>query len=177
VALVLLLVCSFALGYSFGGEAGAVVVANGPGLLNDVPGEDLVDLLARVEAAADRRGEVERLTFPDSLRGVEVAGSEAPAAWVVATAVEPPAVEQAPPQAPHESSTFSVLVARVAQPTEADELRVKLEAAGLGPVHTSRVAGVVAVAYGSYESEAEAEETFVQLGLLELSSNPVVISQ
>ena len=158
--LVLLLVCSFALGYSVGGQVAVEAPQHDSDFLAEVPGEELVDLLARVETAADRRGEVERLTFPDSLRGVESGEVAAKQALKVLT--------------PSSPSSYSVVVARVPDTVAARDLGKRLEALGLGPVNTSEVEGVFEVKYGSFTSVGAAEATLGKLETLELNSEPVV---
>ena len=166
---VLLLVCSFALGYSVGGQAANETSGARPGLLAAVPGEELVDLLARVETAADRRGEVERLTFPDSLRGVEAA--EVIQEAVVNGDVERP-VEQKPAAA--SESSYAVVVARLSDTEKAQELGWRLQELGLSPVNTREHEGVFEVKYGRYASVDAAEATLSMLEPLSLSSEPVV---
>lgn len=158
--LVLLLVCSFALGYSVGGQVVVEAPKHGSDFLAEVPGEELVDLLARVETAADRRGEVERLTFPDSLRDVQ--SGEAPAS---------PALKLPVSSSP---SSYSVVVARLPDTVAARDLGKRLEVLGLGPVNISEVEGVFEVKYGRFTSEGAAEATLGKLETLGLNSEPVV---
>ena len=137
---VLLMVCtSFFLGFRAGNRD--VVVAGPTHFTSEAPREDLVELLARVEASNDTTGGVDAMTFPDALTGSSGGGLlEA---------------EPAP------SGRFQVEVARYSDVAEARSLREHLRGAGLQAwVGAELEAGVMTwrVAIGGFSTDEEATE-------------------
>lgn len=68
-AAVLLVAIAFAVGVLVGQRRAVSAVAPSEGVTGAVPGESLVELLARVDAASDPHSGVDRLTFPEALKG------------------------------------------------------------------------------------------------------------
>lgn len=131
---------------------------------------DLVELLARVEAAARPQGGIETLTFPDALAGVPAAApaldaplpsAEAPTAVVEPSPDPGPVVGDAP------VGRFTVEVARHENGAEAAVLRERLRAADLDAwVSLELVDGrpVHHVVIGGWADEEAAGAALVELG-------------
>jgi len=126
---------SFGVGYVLGADAPAAAAPRGTGFVAQVPGEDLVELLARVEATRSPDGAVEALTFPDSLSGA--APAQGPVAPGPADDAEPVAFVTPPTdgpavQAPPEG-IFTLRVSEVGTVEAARALAAQIEVEGLQP--------------------------------------------
>lgn len=168
VGMVLFAVACFALGYTAGRRSVDRFEPLTSARLQDQPADDgLVELLARVDAAATPDGGLRKLTFPQALEGqggdVEVPVLE-PAKGVIdvpgGAAAELEAAETMP------QGSWTVAIVSLPDRTEA-EARVKsLAARGIETwIGTERLEGLPAyrVALGSYSSRAEAEEALEKL--------------
>lgn len=165
----LLSAVSFGLGYLLGSDGEAVPVARPVAFADQVPGEDLVELLARVEANRSPEGAVEALTFPDSLAGAApaqgpmapmVVEEEAPVAFV--GEAEAPAVD-APPRGTH-----TLRLAEVGSVEAARELASAVQVEGLVPwVGAEIVDGELryTVSLGGFASQRAAEAALGDLAL------------
>jgi hypothetical protein len=158
---------SFVLGFLVGrDEAASAPVEVEP---IGIPGDELVDLLARVEASALSDGGVEALTFPDALRGDPGGGPEVPAAGSSGRGSSGEDVQQLPavPSAPGVPASvgkppageFTVVVSSSRSLGEMRELQKRLAQLGLESwVGAELVEGVTTykVAVGAFATEPEA---------------------
>lgn len=168
--MVLFAVACFALGYTAGRRSVDHFEPNARARLLDQPADDaLVELLARVDAAATPDGGVRKLTFPDALAGQGTA-LEVPAQPVVEQRVQVPPAEAAPLEAGDEppKGRWTIAVSSFAERSLAVAARDALQAreveAWLG---TERRDGAVRyrVAVGGFGSRAEAEDALDDLTL------------
>jgi len=136
--------------------------------LEQVPGEDLVELLARVEANRSPDGAVSSLTFPDALAGAEPAqGPVAPGPApdevpvdYVAEASEAPAVA-GPPE-----GSFTIEVSRHAALADAERAADELLVPDIASWVGARIVDgelTYVVSLGSFGSEAAAETAIEEL--------------
>lgn len=141
LGVVLLAVCSFGLGMIKGRATIEMPAATVQQLSLELPNNDLVELLARVEATAEMGGEVEVLTFPEALTN-SPSGSTVDAG--------------PPPEGP-----FSIEVARFSDVGRARPIRDHLRESGLKAwIAVELVGGVMTyrVAVGGFSGQAGAEE-------------------
>ena len=156
----LLTVLAFATGVLVGQDQERQEAPEWTSLVSEVPGDELVELLARVEASADPAGGVAQLTFPQALAGEELAPVLPMAAEVPEErelSVKPDEVEL-PELDPVPSGAFTVAVGEFSDPVEARALRdhlreSKLEAwMGLQLVDGSRTYRVSVGGFGTSEA-------------------------
>jgi cell division septation protein DedD len=133
VGIVLVAATAFAAGAASGGASGAASASRG--FTAEVPGDALIDLIARIDASSLPAGGAEALTYQDDLRGPAGAPAEEATAPEAEAAPEPvhigagtatvPAVADTPP-----AGAFTLWIAESADPAEAVALRTKLRTAG-----------------------------------------------
>jgi hypothetical protein len=159
---------SFVLGFLVGrDEAASSPVTVAP---IGIPGDELVDLLARVEASALSDGGLEALTFPDALRGDPGGGPEVPSPTAGRPAPDGQRVQQlqavsAPQGVPSSvgkppAGEFTVVVGSARALGEMRELQKRLSKLGLESwVGAELVEGgtVYKVAVGAFATTEEAE--------------------
>jgi hypothetical protein len=169
VGIVLVAATSFAAGSASGGAGSGAPVSRG--FAADVPGEALIELIARIDASSLPAGGAEALTYQDELRGPAGAPAEEATAPEAQAAPEPvhvgagtatvPAVADTPPE-----GVFTLWIAESADPAEAIALRTKLRTAG----HAAWIAAALsageplyAVAVGGYP---DAETAAIAAGMV-----------
>ena len=168
VGMVLFAVACFALGYTAGRRSVDRFEPTTSARLQDQPADDgLVELLARVDAAATPDGGLRKLTFPQALEGqggdVEVP-TLAPAAGVIEVPGAGAVELEAPASVP--KGSWTVAVASLPDRPEAEAVAANLTARGIESwIGTERIEGVTAyrLAIGAYASRAEAEEALGKL--------------
>lgn len=169
--MVLFAIACFALGYTAGRRSVDHFEPTARARLLDQPADDaLVELLARVDAAATPDGGVRKLTFPDALAGRAVP-LEVPEVARDVDRVALPGGEGEPLEAPDDEvpdGRWTIAVSSFAEKGLAeaarDAMRAREVEAWLG---SERRDGDVRfrVAVGGYGSRAEAEDALEKLGL------------
>ena len=170
VAVFVLSGASFASGYLLGRGPATPRRAEPVVWADQVPGQDLVELLARVEANRSVRGGVEALTFPDALVGaVPVEGPMAPDAAAAEAVFEVPALPvlvtpdvESPPDA-----AYTVRVAGAADPEVARHLAEGLTLAEMSAwVGAEIVDGELqyVVSAGGFATKEAAEAALLAVG-------------
>jgi len=159
---------SFATGYLLGSDGGDAPRSTAPEFLAQVPGEDLVELLARVEANRAPDGAVRALTFPDALAGAEPAsGPVAPGPEQVAAPAGYVAEEAKPPALPAPpAGAYTIEVARPSSRAAAQSLASDMMVADLAPWVGARIENgglQYTVSLGSFASESAAEAALIGL--------------
>jgi septal ring-binding cell division protein DamX len=161
---------SFGVGYVLGTGQSDAPVVRAAGFTAQVPGEDLVELLARVEANRSPDGAVSALTFPDSLAGATpeqgplapvMGADEAPVAYV-SEAAAAPAVDEPP------NGAYTLRVAEVATVEAARTLAGDLQVDGVLPWVGAEIrdgALRYTVSLGGFASERAAEAALAELPL------------
>lgn len=160
---------AFGLGYVAGRESVEVEPQVAAGFTTEAGGEELVELLARVDAAAVPDGGVRELTFPDALTGKLV--DEAPPQGLEVdetvrvdgdAAVDVPERGDVPPK-----GRWTLAVASVETRAEADALVAGLREKELEAwVGSERIDGATRwrVGVGGWGSRSEAEEALKSMG-------------
>ncbi|MCB9684565.1 MAG: SPOR domain-containing protein [Alphaproteobacteria bacterium] len=153
---------TFGLGWFLGGSSAPPPAR--AALTSELPREELLQLLARIDGNSAGAGAAEAITFPDALRGGAAAGGAAvapPNGEGTATHVagDPAAVMGEPGALP--TTGFTIVAGRFDALSDARQLRDRLRAAGLDAwIATELVDGTSRhrVAIGHHASEADAAE-------------------
>lgn len=165
VLMVLISITSFFLGFWVGRDEAAEPQHTASH--SQVPGDDIVELLARVEASALSDGGIEALTFPDSLRGDPGGGPGVPSPGV---RPEPAAIEALPRRPgqiaaeglpPPPKGDFTVQVAVLPLLSEARQQEQAMRLLGIDPWIGAEIAEGHTryfLAVGGYPSAEEASK-------------------
>jgi len=160
---------SFAMGYLLGRDPSATEQADTVAFLEQVPGEDLVELLARVEANRAPDGAVSALTFPDALAGAALPqgpvapgpSSDAPPVDYVAPEAQGPEALPAPPV-----GSYTIEVAHQATLDGAEALAAELVVEDVASWVGARIVDgelTYVVSLGAFGSERAAEAALAEL--------------